>query len=362
MAGAATGGSTTAIFLHYGISAEEFYDVEIAGMYDGTDTYYFTITSEILTQFQPIKEGYEFLGWKLGETESAISNPTNILQIGDVCYDTRDHFTLNAVWKETTSSKKSRILFKSDTSSNWENQENTFQTLKGELYFYNDAIDIGKTNSSGNKVYKPKLKIGDGTTLSSLNFLTNEPISLPYIYALFNGVPNLVPFSTVSGGGEIYNSTGYKEGYRLSSGGEEKTQTNSVVTGFIPATTRDIIKMSGVSWAPTVSGYSYIAFYDANYTLLATINEYTGGTTNGVSNIGNTGGILNTNKSAHSIVADENGVYTFNISYLDNASFSFIRISAEGTGSNMIVTKHKEILDTTINLLDSAILDSLILG
>lgn len=361
MAGAASGGSTTAIFLHYGISAEEFYDVEIAGMYDGTDTYYFTITSEILTQFQPIKEGYEFLGWKLGQTESAINNPTDILQIGDVCYDARDHFTLNAVWKETTSPKKSRILFKSDTSSNWENQESTFQTLKGELYFYNDAIDIGKTNSSGNKVYKPKLKIGDGTTLSSLNFLTNEPISLPYIYALFNGVPNLVPFSTVSGGGEIYNSTGYKEGYRLSSNGDEKAQINSVVTGFIPATTRDIIRMSGVSWAPTVSsGYSYIAFYDANYTLLATINEYTGGTTNGVSNM-SAGTVLNSSKTAHTITADSNGVYTFNLSYQDNASFSFIRISAEGTGSNMIVTKNEEILNTT-NLLDSAILDSLILG
>lgn len=259
------------------------------------------------------------------------------------------------------STNKSRFLFKTDTAENWQAQEDTFQTLKGELYFYKDAIDIGKINSSGNKVYKPKLKIGDGTILSSLNFLTNEPISLPYIYALFNGVPNLVPFSTVSGGGEIYNSTGYKEGYRLSSSGDEKTQTNSVVTGFIPATTRDIIRMSGVSWAPTVSsGYSYIAFYDANYTLLATINEYTGGTTNGVSNI-NAGTVLNSNKTAHTITADSNGVYTFNLSYQDNASFSFIRISAEGAGANMIVTKNEEIITST-NILDTATLDSLILG
>jgi len=260
------------------------------------------------------------------------------------------------------STNKAKFLFKTDTVENWQDQEANFQTLKGELYFYNDAIDIGKINSSGNKIYKPKLKIGDGTILSSLNFLTNEPISLPYIYALFNGVPNLVPFSTISGGGEIYNSTGYKEGYRLSSSGAEKTQTNSVVTGFIPATTRDIIQMSGVSWAPTVSsGYSYIAFYDANYTLLATINEYKGGTTNGVSNM-NAGTVLNSSKTAHTITAGSDGVYTFNLSYQDNASFSFIRISAEGTGSNMIVTKHKKNLDTTTNLLDSAILDSLTLG
>lgn len=40
------------------------------------------------------------------------------------------------------SKKQSRILFKTDTSANWENQESTFQILKGELYFYNDAVDI----------------------------------------------------------------------------------------------------------------------------------------------------------------------------------------------------------------------------
>ena len=242
------------------------------------------------------------------------------------------------------STNKSKFLFKTDTAENWEAQEDAFQTLKGELYFYNDAIDIDKTNSAGNKVYKPKVKIGDGTVLSSLNFLTNESISLPYIYALFNVNPNLVPFSTVSGGASIYNDVGYKEGYRLSSSGAEKTQTNSVVTGFIPATPKDIIRMSGVSWAPTVSsGYSYIAFYDANYTLLATINEYTGGTTNGISNI-SAGTVLNSNKAAHTITADSNGIYTFNLSYQDNASFTFIRINAEGAGANMIVTKNEEII------------------
>lgn len=251
------------------------------------------------------------------------------------------------------STNRAKFLFKTDTVENWENQENTFQTLKGELYFYNNAIDTGKTNASGNKIYKPKLKIGSGATLSSLNFLTNEQISLPYIYALFNKNPNLVPFSTISGGTAIYNEVGYKEGYRLSSSGAEKTQTNSVVTGFIPATQKDIIRMSGVSWTPTVSkGYSYIAFYDANYTLLATINEFTSGTTNGVSNM-NPGTVLKSSKTAHTIAADENGVYTFNLSYQDGASFSYIRISAEGIGSDLVVTKNEEIITST-NILDAA--------
>ena len=269
-----------------------------------------------------------------------------------------------SVQQENLPLVKNRILFKTDTSENWEMQENTFETLKGELYFYKNAINTGKINSAGNIIYRPQLKIGDGRVLSSLNFVANEHISLPDIYAIFYGTPNLVPFSTVSGGASIYNDVGYKEGYRLSSlssSGVEKAQTNSVVTGFIPATPKDIIKMSGVSWVPTVSdGYCYICFYDANYTLLATINEYVGGTTNGVSNV-SAGTVLINDKTAHTITADSDGVYTFNLSYQDDASFSYIRISAEGLGANMIVTKDKKII-TSINTLDTSTLDSLILG
>lgn len=82
---------------------------------------------------------------------------------------------------------KTRILFKTDTTENWQAQENTFQTLKGELYFYKDAIDTGKINHAGNKTYKQQLKIGNGTDkISGLAFFQNPYISNSEIDELFN--------------------------------------------------------------------------------------------------------------------------------------------------------------------------------
>lgn len=254
---------------------------------------------------------------------------------------------------------KSRILFKTDTTQNWISIENTFQTTQGELYFYQDAINTKKINHSGETIYRPKLKIGNNSELSTIPFWGNDLITLPYIYAIFYGVPNLVPFSTEANSSTIYNSTGYKEGYRLSSDGTEKQQTNSVITGFMPVTQKDIIRMSGVTWESTI-GYCYIGFYDQDYNLLATINKSRDGNENGVSNIRG-GTVLNSDKSSHSIVADEKGVYTFNLSYKEGASFSYIRISAEGIGKNMVVTKNELIENPATNILGIARLDYLIL-
>lgn len=158
-----------------------------------------------------------------------------------------------------------------------------------------------------------------------------------------SGYTNQVPLSTDTNG-SIFNSIGYQEGYRLSSSGALKVQTNSVVTGFMPANRNAKIRMSGVSWVPTPSeGYCYITFYDENFTLLATLNEYRGGTSNGVSNIGNRSGtLINTDKSKSNIKTID-GVTTFNIAF-QTGDFSYIRISAEGKGSNMIVTINEDIV------------------
>lgn len=151
-----------------------------------------------------------------------------------------------------------------------------------------------------------------------------------------NTTLNWVPYS-IDTDKSIYNGIGYKEGYRLSSSGELKTQANSVATGFIPANTDSLITMSGVVWPPAVSsGYTYICFYDKNFTKLAHINAYTGQTGNGVSNM-TSGTVLNSSASSHNITKDENGIYTFNLTYQSGASFAYIRISAEGLGSNMVI-------------------------
>lgn len=86
--------------------------------------------------------------------------------------------------------KKTRIQFANDTVINWEAKEDTFQTLKGELYFYNDAINTGKVNSAGKIIYKPKLKIGNEDVLSKLNFFCEEYITNNQIDTLFSSNSN----------------------------------------------------------------------------------------------------------------------------------------------------------------------------
>lgn len=87
----------------------------------------------------------------------------------------------------STSTTKTRITFKIDTKTNWEIQENNFQTLKGELYFYSDYYDTGKLNSNGDKIYIPQLKIGNGSSkLKDLVFFKNNYISTTQIDALFS--------------------------------------------------------------------------------------------------------------------------------------------------------------------------------
>ena len=78
---------------------------------------------------------------------------------------------------------KTRILFKTDKTANW---NETFQPLAGELCIFSDYEDIGKTNHLGNKIYKPSIKIGTGNkSLSELLFLKNDIIKDSEIKYLF---------------------------------------------------------------------------------------------------------------------------------------------------------------------------------
>lgn len=55
---------------------------------------------------------------------------------------------------------------------------------------------------------------------------------------------NLV-YSSINADGTIYNGgLGYKEGYRIRSGGAE-AEYNSVCTGFIPVKSGDVVRLSG---------------------------------------------------------------------------------------------------------------------
>ena len=155
---------------------------------------------------------------------------------------------------------------------------------------------------------------------------------------MMGGVTNMVP-SSIDTDGSVFNGTGYKEGYRLSSSGAEQTQDESVLTGYIPAKPGDVVRMAGATWGTTVEdGYCYIGFFDESFVKLATVNRFKTAGYNGVSSVS---GAVDAESS--SILTDSNGVTTFDIVFTSAVDFAYIRISATGNGENMIVTVNEEI-------------------
>lgn len=80
------------------------------------------------------------------------------------------------------------------------------------------------------------------------------------------GYTNRVPTSKDSSG-NIYNGKGYKENYRLSSGGGESQTNGAVVSGFIPYNGEVICSWGATSASAGTSG-NYVGFYDASYNKL----------------------------------------------------------------------------------------------
>ena len=87
--------------------------------------------------------------------------------------------------------------------------------------------------------------------------VTTTQIVVPPAYT------NLVPTSKDSSG-NIYNGKGYKEDYRLSSGGGESALSGAVVSGFIPYN-QEIIRSWGSTASTAGTTGNYVMFYDASY-------------------------------------------------------------------------------------------------
>lgn len=77
------------------------------------------------------------------------------------------------------------------------------------------------------------------------------------------GYTNQVPLS-IGTDGKIFNDgLGYKNGYRLSSGGGEISSGATTVTGFIPAKPGDTIRIKGYRWYSTASSIHYLIAYNS---------------------------------------------------------------------------------------------------
>lgn len=149
---------------------------------------------------------------------------------------------------------------------------------------------------------------------------------------------NLVPTS-IDTDGSIFNGTGYKDGYRLSSSGNTSVQAGSTVTGFIEFITSDVLRIKGVTMtdsnaAGTYVNNSYIAFYDSAFTKIGVTN-----------NAGGSGICPNAVNSYRT--SETNGVHTYDFSAVDGTNVKYIRISSPfgeaGSGSGMFVTVNQEI-------------------
>lgn len=139
---------------------------------------------------------------------------------------------------------------------------------------------------------------------------------------------NQVPISTGTDG-NVYNGTGYKDGYRLNSSGTETEQEGSTLTGFIPCKGSDTIRIKGVTWGLQADAgiRCYVAMYDENKTNLVSIQRDS--TTNWMT----------------PTYDESTGVLTMCLSGNANAGkMAYVRFNCKGNGEDMIITINEEIV------------------
>jgi hypothetical protein len=188
-------------------------------------------------------------------------------------------------------------------------------------------------------IKKAKLTLEDGTEVLIDVVVTSEGTT---IQKYTNQVPLSVDSSdwtTIYGtdsDGDGKND-GYKNGYRLSSSGAEKTLAQSAVTGYIPAKAGDTIRIYGCGWGSTAHGMNYIAAYKADGTFIGAA----------LSNSGPDYGTPMTEEETNWAIA-ANGDTMLKLANV--ADIAWIRVNSRGmtsattvNGSDMLITVNEEI-------------------
>lgn len=141
--------------------------------------------------------------------------------------------------------------------------------------------------------------------------------------------------SSINADGTIYNDgQGYKEGYRIRSGGTE-AEYNSVCTGFIPVKAGDIVRLSGWDFSAAQNGNA-INVSDSNFT---NIGQFT--------MLNASYGIFlesaYSNYSYNSVIKESDSVWKWAVPPTASG-VAYIRITAYNTtGANMIVAVNEQI-------------------
>ena len=150
---------------------------------------------------------------------------------------------------------------------------------------------------------------------------------------------NWVPFS-INADGTIYNSTGYKDGYRVRSGGGEAAANRTTCTGFIKVSPGDIIRISGCNFG-YAANTNAINVSDSSFT---NIGQFTMLPANY--------GIFAGNYAAYnstSVVEEKTGVWKWIVPPADSG-VAYIRVTGYNStvstypGENLTVTINEEII------------------
>lgn len=165
------------------------------------------------------------------------------------------------------------------------------------------------------------------------------------------GYKNWVRYSTEADGVTIYNGgLGYKDGYRVRSGGAEAEIDDGSCTGFIPLHAGDTVYMSGYD-VLALKAQNAINVYNSSY---ENLGQVVGNNANSGYGIFANGGY----SSCQWRYISENPVGVYVWVAPSNADVAFMRVSGFtlGDGSKMIVTVNEEITvdKKYTNLLDTA--------
>ena len=151
------------------------------------------------------------------------------------------------------------------------------------------------------------------------------------------GYKNWVLYSTEADGKTIYNGgKGYKDEYRIRSGGAEAWKVTASHTGYITLKGGNIVLLSGYN-AAEITAENAINVYDGSHNNIGQI----------VSNYPNAGyGIFQTTYSAYgwkTVAESPSGVFVWQVP--PSAEIAYMRVTGftYGDGSKMIVTVNEEI-------------------
>ena len=156
---------------------------------------------------------------------------------------------------------------------------------------------------------------------------------------------NWVPYSTESDGKTIYNGgLGYKNGYRVRSGGAEAESGSSACTGFIPVKGGDVIRIKGWGrYTHPGSAANAINAANSNYSNIGQI----GNSDYGIFASGGSAAAYNRT----TIIDNANGISSWVVPP-DSTGVKYIRVSAFNNdynldgkvGEQLIVTINEEII------------------